>query len=66
MRVGGQPGYEVKLKAIRLPDNTEVTIVQWMRFQGGNYIRLVGVAPRVKWNENFTRFRAVRDGVDIR
>lgn len=66
MRVGGQPGYEVKLEGNSLPDNTEVTIVQWMRFQGGNYIRLVGVAPRVKWNENFTRFRAVRDGVDIR
>jgi hypothetical protein len=66
MRVGGQPGYEIKLDGNSVPDNTEVTIVQWMRFSGGNYIRFVGVAPKTKWNESFNRFRAVRDGVDLR
>ena len=53
-------------RAIRCPTIPKSSIVQWMRFQGGNFIRLVGVAPQVKWNENFTRFRAVRDGVDMR
>lgn len=66
MRVGGQPGYEIKLDGNSVPDNTEVTIVQWMRFSGGNFIRFVGVAPKTKWQESFTRFRAVRDGVDLR
>ncbi len=50
MRVGGQPGYEIKLDGNSMPDNTEVTIVQWMRFSGGNFIRFVGVAPKTKWN----------------
>lgn len=66
MRVRGQPGYEVRLEGNSLPDNTEVSIVQWMRFQGGGFIRMVGVAPREKWGDSFTRFRAVRDGVDFR
>jgi hypothetical protein len=66
MRVRGQPGYEVRLEGNSMPDNTEVSIVQWLRFQGGGFIRMVGIAPRAKWNESFTRFRAVRDGVEPR
>jgi hypothetical protein len=66
MRVRGQPGYEVRLEGNSIPDNTEVSIVQWLRFQGGGFIRMVGVAPKTKWNESFTRFRAVRDGIDPR
>ncbi|MET0868342.1 MAG: hypothetical protein ABWY35_09585, partial [Pseudorhodoplanes sp.] len=59
-------GHEVRLEGNSVPDNTEVSIVQWLRFQGGGFIRMVGVAPRAKWSESFTRFRAVRDGVDPR
>jgi hypothetical protein len=66
MRVRGQPGYEVRLEGNSLPDNTEVSIVQWMRFSPGTFIRMVGVAPKTKWNENFTRFRTVRDSIDPR
>jgi hypothetical protein len=66
MRVRGQPGYEIRLEGHSIPDNTEVTIVQWMRFSAGSFIRMIGVAPKTKWNENLTRFRAVRDSVDPR
>ncbi len=66
MRVRGQPGYEVRIEGNSMPDNTEVSIVQWMRFQGGGFVRMIGVAPKTKWNESFTRFRAVRDGIDPR
>ncbi len=66
MRVRGQPGYEIRLEGNSMPDNTEVSIVQWMRFQGSGFIRIIGVAPRTKWAGSFTRFRAVRDGVDLR
>ena len=66
MRVRGQPGYEIRLEGNSMPDNAEVSIVQWMRFQGGSFIRMVGVAPKATWNDNFSRFRAVRDGIDPR
>ena len=66
MRVRGQPGYEVRLEGNSIPDNTEVSIVQWMRFSPGGFIRMVGVSPKTKWNDSFTRFRTVRDSIDPR
>jgi len=66
MRIGGQPGYEIRLEGQSAGDNTDVVIVQWMRFGVGGFIRLVGISPKVSWPENFTRFRQVRDGINAR
>lgn len=66
MRIGGQPGYEIRLEGQTVTHDSDVMIVQWMRFSGGGFIRMVGVAPKQQWNETFTRFRAVRDGIDTR
>jgi hypothetical protein len=66
MRVGGQPGYEIRLEGQSVGDNTDVVIVQWMRFGVGGFIRLVGISPKASWPENFTRFRQVRDGINAR
>jgi hypothetical protein len=38
--------------------------VQWLRFGSGGFLHLVASAPTTRWPEAFTRFRAVRDGVD--
>jgi hypothetical protein len=65
MRIGGSPGFEIRGKAQSLQD-TPVSMVQWVRFMGGGYIRIVGVSPNTKWDEMFGRFRAVRDGITIR
>ena len=46
MRVGGQPGYEIKLEGNSVPDNTEVDDRAMDALSGGNFIRLVGVAPQ--------------------
>jgi hypothetical protein len=66
MRIGGQQGYELRAEAKDPATGTEVTIVQWLRFGTGAYLRIVGFAPRERWSEAFNRFRAVRDGVDSR
>ena len=66
MRIGGQPGYEIRLEGQTITRDTDVVIVQWMRFSGTGFIRLVGVAPKKEWLDSFTRFRAVRDGVEPR
>lgn len=66
MRIGGQPGYEVRLEGQSADTDREVTIVQWTRFSAGGFIRVVGVSPREQWLDNFPRFRAVRDGIDTR
>jgi len=66
MRIGGQPGYEIRLEGQAMTNDTDVVIVQWMRFSGTGFIRLVGVSPKKDWLDTFTRFRAVRDGVEPR
>jgi hypothetical protein len=65
MRIGGAPGYELRAKATGL-QGEPVTLVQWVRFGTGGFLRIVGVGRAEGWDELFTRFRAVRDGVDMR
>jgi hypothetical protein len=64
MRLGGQPGYEVRAQAKDLRAGFDIEVVQWLRFGTGAVLRVMGYAPKDKWPETFTRFRAVRDGVE--
>jgi hypothetical protein len=66
MRIGTLPGYEIRLEAKSAKSGKDVNVVQWVRFGGGSFVHVVGIAPRDKWPEAFTRFRAVRDGVTTR
>jgi hypothetical protein len=65
MRINGAPGFEIRGRA-RDIHNKNVSVVQWVRFLGGGFIRVIGVAPTEQWDEMFNRFRAVRDGVTMR
>lgn len=66
MRIGGQPGHEVRAEAKAPNTGTDIQIVQWLKFGTGAYMRIVGLAPKQKWAESFTRFRKVRDGLEPR
>jgi hypothetical protein len=66
IRIEGQPGFETRIDAISGKDNTPVTVVQWLRFGSQNSLRIIGSAPRDVWPKAFTRFRAVRDGIQPR
>ncbi len=65
MRIGGLPGYEIRAQAKGLNDEP-LSLVQWVRFGGGGFLRIVGVGRKDDWDALFTRFRAVRDGIDPR
>lgn len=65
MRISGQPGYEIRAQA-EGPRGDPVALVQWLRFSGSGYLRMVGVSSRDDWDKFFNRFRAVRDGVELR
>lgn len=65
MRIGGVPGFEIRARA-QGAHNEDLSIVQWVRFLGGGFVRIVGVVPREQWDDAFIRFRAVRDGVTMR
>jgi hypothetical protein len=63
IRINGQPAYETRIDGVSGKDKTEVTVVQWIRFGGGTSLRIIASAPRDQWSAAFTRFRAVRDGI---
>jgi hypothetical protein len=65
MRISGTPGFEIRARG-KGPRNNSLSMVQWVRFTGGGFIRMVAVAPTEQWDSAFTRFRAVRDGVTFR
>ena len=65
MRITGLPGYEIRAQG-KDPAGASVSLVQWLRFGGGGFLRVIGVSPTEKWNEAFDRFRALRDGIAAR
>ncbi len=65
MRIGGAPGYEIRARA-EGAKGEPVMVAQWLRFSSSNYLRIVGIGPKDNWDALFTRFRVVRDGIEIR
>ncbi len=67
MRIGGWPGFEIRGQAKGMKDEN-VKLVQWVRYvgAGGNFLRIVAVAPNDQWDAAFNRFRALRDGMELR
>ncbi|HXZ46698.1 MAG TPA: hypothetical protein VEH02_08215 [Pseudolabrys sp.] len=65
MRINGLPGYEIRAQG-KDPAGASVSLVQWLRFGGGGFLRVIGVSPTEKWSEAFSRFRALRDGITTR
>jgi hypothetical protein len=64
IRISGQQGFETRIDGVSGKDKTPVTVVQWIRFSsGGASLRIIASAPREQWPAAFTRFRAVRDGI---
>lgn len=66
LRINGQPGFEILAEAKDEKTDTDITIVQWLRFGGGGHLRLLGVARKDAWDKFYPRFRAVRDGIEAR
>lgn len=65
MRIGGGQGFEIRGRAQGL-QGEPVNLVQWIRFGSGGFLRVIGVGPPDKWDDVYTRLRAVRDGVEAR
>ncbi|HLN09845.1 MAG TPA: hypothetical protein VK281_12950 [Xanthobacteraceae bacterium] len=66
MRIGGQPGHEMVLSAKQAGTDTELTVIQWLRFGSANSVRLLAIARKDDWLKMFPRFRLVRDGLEPR
>jgi len=65
MRINGAQGHEIRALG-KGPAGDPVSLVQWLRFGSGSFLRVIGVSPLDKWDQSFARFRAVRDGISAR
>jgi len=65
MRITGRPGFEIRAQGTGIYGEP-ISLVQWVRFNGGSFVRVVGASRTEQWDQMFNRFRAVRDGVELR
>jgi hypothetical protein len=66
LRLGGQQGFETLAKAKDIQSDTDIMVVQWLRFGTAGFLQIVGIGPADGWPATFTRLRAVRDSIDPR
>ncbi len=66
LRIGRQQGHQIMARGRDETTGAEVTIVQWLRFGGGVYMQMIGMARNEDWKQAYPRFRQVRDGIDAR
>jgi hypothetical protein len=64
MRIGGQPGHEIVVDAKDAKTDTELRVVQWLRFGPGGSLRVLGAARKDEWDKVFPRLRTIRDNIE--
>jgi hypothetical protein len=66
LRVGGQSGYQTMADAQDARSGADVKVVQWLRFGGGGFLQMIGIAPADSWTTVLARLRTVRDSVELK
>lgn len=66
LRVGGQSGYQMMAQAKDAQTGTPIMVAQWLRFGGGGFLQMIGMAQADGWTDSLTRLRTVRDGIEAR
>jgi hypothetical protein len=66
LRVGGQSGYQMMAQAKDAQTGTPIMVAQWLRFGGGAFLQMIGIAPADGWTDALTRLRTVRDSIQAR
>jgi hypothetical protein len=66
LRVNGQSGYQMMAQAKDAQTGTPIMVAQWLRFGGGAFLQMVGMAPADGWTEALARLRTVRDSIQAR
>jgi len=66
LRVGGQSGYQIMADAQDAGTGADIKVVQWLRFGGGGFLQMIGIAPAASWTGVLARLRTVRDSVELK
>jgi len=65
-RLGGQDWHEIVARAVEAESGQPVVVMQSMLFDGGRYVRLVGLTREDQRDRNLPRFRAIADGIEAK
>jgi hypothetical protein len=66
LRIGGQSGFQTMAEAQDAHTGADVRVIQWLRFGGGGYLQMVGIAGADGWTSVLARLRTVRDSVELK
>jgi hypothetical protein len=66
LRIGGQSGFQTMAEAKDARTGADVRVIQWLRFGGGGYLQMVGIAGADGWTSVLARLRTVRDSVELK
>jgi hypothetical protein len=66
LRLDNQSGYQTMADAKDVHTGADIKVIQWLRFGGGGYLQMVGVASADNWPGALARLRAVRDSVELK
>ena len=64
LRIGGQAGFQTVARAKDARTDTDIMVVQWLRFGSGGFLQMIGISRADNWHDMLTRLRTVRDSVD--
>lgn len=66
LRLAGRTGYQTMGQAKDARTGADIMVVQWLRFGGGAFLQIIGMAPSDGWTDALTRLRTVRDSIEPR
>jgi len=66
LRIGNQSGFQTVAQAKDSRTGSDIMVAQWLRFGGGSFLQMLGMAATDKWPDAQTRLRTVRDSIDIK
>jgi hypothetical protein len=66
LRINNQSGFQTVAQAKDARTGGDVMVAQWLRFGGGGFLQMIGMAAADKWPDAQTRLRTVRDSIDIK
>ena len=61
LRIAGAAGHQIVALTTDEKTGDELALVQWLRF-GPGVVQMFGMARRDRWEDAFSRMRAVREG----
>ena len=64
LRINGQSGFQTMAQAKDARTNADIMVVQWLRFGGGAFMQMIGMAKADGWTTTLTRLRTIRDSID--